>query len=311
VYVPDGFSGFKYWMAFTPYPKSDDRLENPSLRASQDGLHWVLPPGVPDPIVPPPPSPAHHADCDLVLKNGVMHLFYMTTNELHRATTFSVTTSAEGSDWSTPTVVYQGQFGVSPAVVAGDDCWLMWYVRYDSDKRGSASELLLRRGADAASWSEDERVCSVRIEGHVLWHIDVIRVNEGFEALLTAFPEGAGPWRSRLFHGASSDGIRWSLSQEQPILRPSVAGWDSRLIYRSTLLKADDSYRVWYSAASWTSEWGIGFLEGPICQLLETSASYPPGPSPSMWRDFLAMLIKSVAGVVRQHAPHRSYGEAG
>ena len=49
--------GYRYWMAFTPYPGNNARrfrLENPSIVASDDGTRWVIPPGVRNPIVPAP-----------------------------------------------------------------------------------------------------------------------------------------------------------------------------------------------------------------------------------------------------------------
>ena len=49
--------GFRFWMAFTPYPGNSTRrfrLENPSIVASNDGRQWALPPRVTNPIVPAP-----------------------------------------------------------------------------------------------------------------------------------------------------------------------------------------------------------------------------------------------------------------
>ncbi|MHB1414314.1 MAG: hypothetical protein ACYC1C_03610 [Chloroflexota bacterium] len=48
--------GYRYWMAFTPYPNNRwrFRLENPSIVASHDGIQWVVPVGVKNPLVPPP-----------------------------------------------------------------------------------------------------------------------------------------------------------------------------------------------------------------------------------------------------------------
>jgi hypothetical protein len=51
------WNGYRYWMAFTPYPGNDERrfrLENPSIVASHDGEHWQEPEGVRNPLVRPP-----------------------------------------------------------------------------------------------------------------------------------------------------------------------------------------------------------------------------------------------------------------
>lgn len=30
LYVPQGFAGYPYWMVFAPYPRGNDRFENPT-----------------------------------------------------------------------------------------------------------------------------------------------------------------------------------------------------------------------------------------------------------------------------------------
>lgn len=49
--------GYRYWMAFTPYPGNNpmrERFENPSIVASHDADNWVVPGGVENPIIPAP-----------------------------------------------------------------------------------------------------------------------------------------------------------------------------------------------------------------------------------------------------------------
>ena len=51
IYIPEGWNGYKYWMAETPYPLGEDgdwkglppyreRWENPCVHVSKDGIHW-------------------------------------------------------------------------------------------------------------------------------------------------------------------------------------------------------------------------------------------------------------------------------
>ena len=42
--------GWKYWMAFTPYPDSNSRFENPSIAVSNNGKFWMAPRGVTNPL---------------------------------------------------------------------------------------------------------------------------------------------------------------------------------------------------------------------------------------------------------------------
>src|SRR5699024_8293928 len=42
------WNGYRFWMAFTPYPNTQH--ENPSIVASGDGVNWVVPSGLTNPI---------------------------------------------------------------------------------------------------------------------------------------------------------------------------------------------------------------------------------------------------------------------
>jgi hypothetical protein len=256
-------------MACTPYPFGADQHENPIIRVSDDGLEWKAFPGSPDPLVDAPADPRwHHADTDLVLHEGRLHVFYITTLCEGAQTVFSVTTSSDGRTWTAPTQIHRGDWGVSPAVcVDASGQWSMWYVYLDTLDVEAQSSLFRRTGHSAFSLGESLR-CQLDIPGHKLWHIDVIQTEAGYEALAAAFPSSADPSVCRLFWAASRDGVEWTLRQPEPVLRPSLAGWDNRMIYRSTFLKrADGSYRVWYSAASWGMRCGIGYVEGAMPSL--------------------------------------------
>src|SRR5258706_15870766 len=46
--------GARYWMTMTPYPKSNQKLENPSILSSDDGVAVGGPAGLKNPVVAPP-----------------------------------------------------------------------------------------------------------------------------------------------------------------------------------------------------------------------------------------------------------------
>lgn len=260
--------GFRYWMACTPYPYGDDRAENPILRVSQDGVQWSAVPGAPDPLVPPPIDEQwHHADTDLVLHEDRLYVFFISVRRSYSDTTFSVISSRDGTTWSSPETVYSGSWGVSPAVLVHDNIWHLWFIRLDTNDRRAKSALLLRKGADPLRLG-NERPCALALPGYTPWHVDIIRVDDGFEALIAAFPDGTNPSRCRLFHAESSDGVGWRLSNPAPMLSPSLFGWDNRMIYRSSFVKREGSYQIWYTGASWGMKCGIGYVEGLLTSLV-------------------------------------------
>ena len=54
VYFPGGWNGYQYWLVVTPYPGGNAAFENPSILVSQDGVTWIQPPGITNPIAGPP-----------------------------------------------------------------------------------------------------------------------------------------------------------------------------------------------------------------------------------------------------------------
>lgn len=301
VHAPVPFLGFPFWMACTPYAFGDDRLENPVVRVSHDGLRWRPFPGAPDPLVPAPADPeVHHADTDLVLWRDALYLFYITTHRSTGFTAFSLLTSRDGVRWDGPQVLFQGPWGVSPAVIAGGEDgrpWRMWYIWRDAAAHAQVSQLLLREAAEPGAWGEP-LACGLEVPGHVPWHLDVIQVEEGYEAVIAAFPLGTDQGRCRLFHATSQDGRTFRLSSPRPILAPSRLGWDNRAIYRSTFLKLPGGdYRLWYSAMSWGKRWGIGCLEGRL-EDMHARRGAAPAQAPSLARK----LTEDLEGYLRYQA---------
>lgn len=44
------WGGYRYWMVISPYPYSNDSLENPCLYCSNDGISWLVPKGITNPL---------------------------------------------------------------------------------------------------------------------------------------------------------------------------------------------------------------------------------------------------------------------
>lgn len=93
-YFENGFNGFKFWMAFTPYfgaiGASGDAIlyENPTIVASNDGLNWSEPSSIVNPIQKRPSFKdgivrnvadtlqGYWSDTDLLFTDNRLELFY-------------------------------------------------------------------------------------------------------------------------------------------------------------------------------------------------------------------------------------------
>jgi hypothetical protein len=282
LYVPQRFAGYPYWMVFTPYPHANDRLENPRLRVSYDGIHWQRVAGTPDPLVPPPASTElHHADPELVYNSGRLHVVYLTIHRRTHEVTFNAMSCKSDLCWTEPQVIHVDVGAVSPTFQIDGNVWHEWFIRMKPWHSSNRSQLVHREGFDLASL-KNECLCHLEIRRHVPWHIDILKVEEGYEALIAAYPDGTDNSRTRLFHALSDDGLNFNLSNDSPIIEPSVCGWDNRFIYRSSFLKEPDgTYRIWYSGSSWSWHTGIGYVEGPLDRLRGVSSA-PLSPIPIM-----------------------------
>lgn len=60
-YNPSGWRTYKFWLAMTPYAKSNNEVENPSVLVSNDGKEWIVPKGGSNPIVEKP-NEGHNSD---------------------------------------------------------------------------------------------------------------------------------------------------------------------------------------------------------------------------------------------------------
>ncbi len=87
IYIPSGWNGYRYWMAVTPIfgiisqqPDSAS-FENPHILCSNDGLVWIEPNGIINPLDQPEPNDvgtnAYWSDTHLELgDDGYFHLYY-------------------------------------------------------------------------------------------------------------------------------------------------------------------------------------------------------------------------------------------
>ncbi|MGH7648359.1 MAG: hypothetical protein ACREND_09605 [Gemmatimonadaceae bacterium] len=296
---PDGFGGHEFWLAATPYPNGNANLENPSLY-TDDARHWMVPPGVTNPLIKAPGSPAHNSDPDVVYDPAAkrLRLYYRLTKD--NADDIHMRSSADGAHWSTDVSVVRapGIAIVSPAVVrtpAGQ--WVMWSVNaVQSGCQARTTVLERRTSPDGIHWSVP-RALDAAQPGYVLWHLDVQYIPSKGEywALIAAYPVGSGCAANDLFFARSADGIAWQMYPTPIVARADYAAYSST-VYRSTFYyDADnDAVRFWLSGAvfrdgSWdwtaaTSRWRLADVMAKVTTPLAPRDGVAPiAQQPAVW----------------------------
>lgn len=275
------WNGWRYWMAMTPFPGSDDRYEDPSIVVSQNGYYWQVPDGLTNPLYPAPPEPGFNSDTHLIhdpVTDELVLTFRTTLDNSHHD--FYVVRSSDGVTWPaerpTALVIPPGDETqlVSPSMVRlGATDWRIWAL-------GRSSRRMFMWTATAAEgpYSGPYATVGPGTGGpRWNWHLDVQRFDGTYYAtidrgpLYLGNPDGTTPL-------TSLDGMHWRLASD--ILQTGPEGaWDSSELYRSSLATHPDDptkFRLWYSSRGpgSPSVWGTGYTEVP------TSLYPDPPPLP-------------------------------
>lgn len=266
-YNPNGWNGYKYWMAFTPYPNGNDALENPSIVVSNDGVTWSVPPGVTNPLVPQPSGIGfnYNADTDIMEgEDGKLYIFY-----IDGTTDVWVISSSDGVTWSTPVKIIDmsAQTILSPSVILDNGVYKMYYV----DLVESPNVIKYRTATSpTGTWSSPVSCSFSPIpSGKDLWHMNIDKIGTQYHAIITT--SNSGTFNGNLLHFAvSDDGVNFSM-KSTPVLGLGT-GWDNGRIYRSSLVYVDAGdesyYNLYYGAVNASNEWRIGLTKLKLSQYI-------------------------------------------
>ena len=248
LYFKDGWNGFKFWMAMTPYPNSDNQYENPSIVASNDNVDWVEP--AQNPIAPLPPGRAFQSDPCIFMKGNTMELWYREhisvsggyTTELWRKTT------TDGVSWTNKEKLFDNiSFEVvrSPAVRYIDGKYCMWY---HTGETNSTYHIKYAESDDGKNWTNVKALNISFPSNHVPWHLDAIVENGKTEIIISSKTTDGSKWS--LFYTSSENNDNFHDAIE--IIRPDkrVGKWDSTNLYRSAFVMVDGKYYVYYATPS-------------------------------------------------------------
>ena len=82
IYFENGYNGYKYWMVSTPYPKNNTYLENPSIAVSNNGVDWIEPDGIRNPVSGYPSKvkdDSYYSDPFILYDKDKFEVFYRKT----------------------------------------------------------------------------------------------------------------------------------------------------------------------------------------------------------------------------------------
>lgn len=265
IVVNDGWNGYRYWMAATPYQNGNNITENPSIFASNDGYTWEIPSGLTNPVVAYPGTGNFNSDTNLFYdsENKTLYMFYRvvfgsTTEEIR------VVSSTDGVTWGSPSTLVTSTQSVrrlvSPSVVRDGDSFAMYAIDFvqSPNKLVKMTSTTLTGG-----WGEPANCTLTMPSGRDAWHCDVRRWGNTLYASINDTVLGQTGSGGHLYIAKSLDnGSTWTVAKTPYLSKnPNASAWDSEL-YHACLLPqigaGGVTLAVYYSSGDAGGSWLIG-----------------------------------------------------
>ncbi len=254
-YISQPWNGYRFWMVITPYPRGNSRYENPSIFVSNDGVQWVIPKGLTNPVYQVSDSEIGFcSDPCLEFWDNMLWLWFRETHRKGlsggKENRILLMKTSNGINWTIPVEVlrskYSGDRLSSPSIRRIGSSFIMWSIT------GASKFSLLRRSSDnGVSWSAPAEVAVSGLpSGRYPWHIYVH--TGGYHALLCSSTGNYGKG-SMLHYGHFSDE---GLSVMSKFLFERVYPFEASFIYRGSMIRKSDMYfDVYYSGRCAEGNW--------------------------------------------------------
>ena len=276
------WNGYRYWMAHTPFPS--DVRENPEICASNDGVNWVVPTGLVNPISTLQRAYDmgydYWADTELTWSpDGTQLWCYFKGTKTAAKNEFLRQTSTDGITWTPAALVvtHAEMAGVSPAIVRNPTNYEMFDFRDSSMYR--------RTSTDGITWSARVKctIPALPATTSSWWHLSVVKRDGIYHALPTT---SGGPNVQRHYYWTSTDGQTWTQANPAPAIPLSGTRFDEGGHYRATFLPARSGmaglWDVWLTCKDKSAGeiWRLGHLRD--YDLTGSTNGWPFAPPPGI-----------------------------
>ena len=265
LYFNEGLFGYKFWMAYTPYPKANDMYENPNILVSDDGVTWVEPNGFINPLEAIPENYKktiiYNSDTHLVYNYTTKELecWWRFVNDENGNLTIYRKVTKDGINWSPKqeiiTDIRKQRDILCPAIIYENNVYKIWYV----DSRYRVSYI---KSKDLKNWSEPV-IININYNDKDIrnWHLDVINDEGKYIMVICSFIKDSPRTRMNLYYSISENETEFE--EAKLLLTPTTSSnkWDSKGLYRSSIVKVNNDYYLYYSAIATNEERGIGLIK--------------------------------------------------
>jgi len=273
LHFPDQFLGFYYLMVMTPYPHFTAAYENPSILGSQDGVNWVVPEGIENPVVGIPPDAdvgGHFSDPFLLRVGDTLELWWRRNvvrevyegqwiqdgmhNRIYRKTTTDLV------NWTEREIILDCPYNIdnfmSVVVMRYEDMYRVFYTNFDL-------RMFMIESYDLVNWTPRKYVPLVLGEWGI-WHQEFNYIGEIYQGLFTTLERA--PYNSpifpvhRLFVVESEDGVNFEPGAQILIeaISPELEGMT---IHKSSFILKDGYYQMYFAMYGRDRVWHVFYFE--------------------------------------------------
>ena len=260
IYFNKNWNGYKYWMAFTPYPYRNSTQENPCINVSNDLKKWISPKGLINPLDIQFQKGAYNSDTHLLYNQETkkLEIFWRFVNP--PKIIIYTKNSKDGINWSNKIIFLKSDnmkkiSFTSPTIIFENGIYKIWYVNKSKIHYIEKDKKKISR----------PRIININYKNNFkTWHIDVIfnKKKNIYEMITVAFLN----WKLRqimpLFYSYSKDNINWSFPIKILEKSKNISNFDSKGLYRSSLIYLNNAYFLFYSGHNYMNKVGIGLLFG-------------------------------------------------
>lgn len=281
----ESWEGFRYWMAMTPYPHSNSTLENPSILVSKDGINWIVPPGLKNPIVEKPLGNItnhYNSDPELVFDpdQKILILYWREYLFDTYEKIWCKKISLQGKE--NKILNFEQHWDRKLGLILSPTIWRKnsqeWYM-WTTNGESVMNLFISKNGIE---WNQGQACHSpwdTWNGGYIPWHISAKPniLEQRIEFLIAGWPKKGNMFNCQLLYATApmSQPTELSMPLLVPLLKSSgEQQWDNGFIYRSSFVLEQSEttkYRVWYSASSKERAWHIGYMEGELKTTISSS----------------------------------------
>ena len=269
LYFKNKWNGYRYWMAMTPYFQYNDKLENPEILVSNNGIDWIVPAGLTNPIEPSPAGAGNYnSDTELVYdydKNVLWCVIRCTINGIQ---SIKAQSSLNGISWTAASTILTSttDYLLSPAIIYENGLFTMFWVGANIPDVGARVLRYKTSNNMLSGWSATTNCTATFPTGRDLWHMSMRKINEEYHGFFHCGDPGSSTSNVELYFAVSTDNLNYTVKQT-PILRSGIPNnFDFSNAYRGSAvyMPEKNKYAYWYSAVKGvpsTGNWRIGYTE--------------------------------------------------